>query len=196
MNTPARTEPEDGYKSRPAPGEEAAWNKIDVADAEQLQLYLSMFPNGFYKGFANLNLIKLGKGPKADPLSFDAYGNIPLGDEQARLDNFGAGLQSLPGAQGFIMSYGGRTSRPDAAQARADRAKDYLVNARGIDAGRLVTVDAGYKEEPTTELWIVPAGAAPPTASPTVDASEVKPAPAPRRAPTRRRRSSSGAPPA
>jgi hypothetical protein len=120
---------------------------------------------------------------------FDEYGNIKRNDEKARLDNFANELQANPGSQGYIIGYGGRYSRPGEGQARADRAKDYLVNSRGIDAGRLVTVDGGYKEEPTTELWIVPSGATPPTASPTVDASEVKPARAPRRrAPARRRR--------
>jgi PKD domain len=117
---------------------------------------------------------------------FDEYGNIKRNDEKARLDNFANELQANPGAQGYIIGYGGRHSRPGEGQARADRAKDYLVNSRGIDAGRLVTVDGGYKEEPTTELWIVPSGATPPTATPTVDASQVQPARV-RRAPRRRR---------
>ncbi len=125
-----------------------------------------------------------GNVPEA-AVKFDEYGNIKRNDEKARLDNFANELQARPGAQGYIIGYGGRRSRAGEAQARADRAKDYLVNSRQIDAGRLVTVDGGYKEEPTTELWIVPAGATPPTASPTVDASEVRPA-APRRT-TRRR---------
>jgi len=42
-------------------------------------------------------------------------------------------------------------------------------------------VDGGYREELTVELWVVPSGANPPSASPTVDPSEVKPARAPRR---------------
>jgi len=122
------------------------------------------------------------------PTKFDEYGNIKRNDEKARLDNFANELQAQPGAQGYIIGYGGRRGRAGEAQTRADRAKDYLVSSRGIDAGRLVTVDGGYKEEAWTELWIVPAGATPPTASPTVDASEVKPTRAPRRAPRRGRR--------
>ncbi|MBV8857759.1 MAG: hypothetical protein JOZ02_12560, partial [Acidobacteria bacterium] len=51
----------------------------------------------------------------------------------------------------------------------------------GITADRIVTVDGGYREELTVELWVVPSGATPPAASPTVDPSEVKPARAPRR---------------
>ncbi|HYX40922.1 MAG TPA: hypothetical protein VE821_04455, partial [Pyrinomonadaceae bacterium] len=119
--------------------------------------------------------------PEATPVpptarKFDEYGNIKRNDEKARLDNFANELQANPGAQGYIIGYGGRTSRPGEGQARADRAKDYLVNSRGIEAGRLVTVDGGYNEEPTTELWIVPSGATPPTASPTLTPDQVKPA--------------------
>jgi hypothetical protein len=129
-----------------------------------------------------------GINQPATPTKFDEYGNIKRNDEKARLDNFANELQAQPGAQGYILGYGGRRSRAGEAQTRADRAKDYLVNSRGIDAGRLVTVDGGFKEEPSTELWIVPAGATPPTASPTVDASEVKPGRAPRRPARRGRR--------
>lgn len=108
------------------------------------------------------------------PTKFDEYGNIRFNDEKARLDNYAIQLQNSPGSQGYIIAYGGRRGVAGEAQARADRAKNYLVNTRGIEAGRLVTVDGGYKEELTVELWIVPTGANPPTASPTVDASEVQ----------------------
>ncbi len=123
-----------------------------------------------------------------NPTKFDEFGNINRNDEKARLDNFANELQGQPGAQGYIIGYGGRRGRAGEAQTRADRAKDYLVNSRGIDAGRLVTVDGGFKEEAATELWTVPAGATPPTASPSVDASEVKTTAAPRRTTRRGRR--------
>jgi len=112
--------------------------------------------------------------PTPTPFQFDTYGNIPRNDVKARLDNFANALQENPGAQGYIIAYGGRRGPAGEAQRRADFARDYLVNTRGIDAGRLVTIDGGFREEATTELWIVPAGATPPTASPTVDASEVQ----------------------
>ncbi|MBD0373348.1 MAG: hypothetical protein ICV60_21105 [Pyrinomonadaceae bacterium] len=104
---------------------------------------------------------------------FDQYGNIAFNDEKARLDNFAIQLQNEPGSQGYIIAYAGRRARANEAQARADRAKDYLVNTRGIDPGRLVTVDGGFREDLTVELWIVPSGAAPPTASPTLQQSDV-----------------------
>jgi hypothetical protein len=118
------------------------------------------------------------------PFQFDTYGNIPRNDVKARLDNFANALQENPGAQGYIVAYGGRRGVAGEAQRRADFARDYLVNTRGIDAGRLVTIDGGFREEATTELWIVPSGATPPTASPNVDPSEVQTT----RAPAGRRR--------
>lgn len=105
---------------------------------------------------------------------FDEYGAIPRNDVKARLDNFANELQANPGSQGYIIAYGGRVGPAGDAQRRADFARDYLVNNRQIEAGRLVTLDGGFKEEATTELWIVPTGATPPTASPSVDPSEVR----------------------
>jgi hypothetical protein len=60
-----------------------------------------------------------------------------------------------------------------------------LVNTRGIDAGRLVTVDGGCRADLTVELWIVPSGATAPAAS--MD-NAVSPCPACKRAAPRRRR--------
>ncbi|HKP46836.1 MAG TPA: hypothetical protein VJT50_09565 [Pyrinomonadaceae bacterium] len=100
--------------------------------------------------------------PPAAPRKFDEYGNIRFNDEKARLDNFAIQLQNEPGSQGYIIAYG---SCAGEAQARADRAKDYLVNTRGIDAGRIVTMDGGCRSDLAVELWIVPSGATPPAAS-------------------------------
>ena len=115
---------------------------------------------------------------------YDEYGNIRFNDEKARLDNYAIELQNNPGAQGYIIAYGGRVGRAGEAQRRADRARDYLVNTRGIDASRITTVDGGYREELTVQLWIVPQGATPPANEPSVDPSEVRTT----RAPARRRR--------
>ncbi|HEX3560994.1 MAG TPA: hypothetical protein VHU19_17465, partial [Pyrinomonadaceae bacterium] len=111
----------------------------------------------------------------------DEYGNIRFNDEKARLDNFAIELQNDPTSQGYLICYGGRRGRAGEGQARCDRAKNYLVTTRGIDASRVVTVDGGYREDLTVELWVVPSGATPPAASPTVDPSEVKATAAPRR---------------
>ena len=104
----------------------------------------------------------------------DEYGNVRFNDEKARLDNFAIELQNDPTSQGYLICYGGRRSRAGEAQRRCDRAKDYLVNTRGIDSSRVVTVDGGLKEELTVQLWVVPAGADKPVPSPSFKPSDVK----------------------
>src|SRR4030095_1214876 len=88
------------------------------------------------------------KAPNPPAVKFDEYGNIKFNDEKARLDNYAIQLQNQPGSQGYIIAYG---SCAGEAQARADRAKDYLVNTRGIDAGRLVTIDGGCRSDLTVQ---------------------------------------------
>jgi len=107
---------------------------------------------------------------------FDEYGKIPLKDENARLDAFVQEMKNDAMAKGYIISYGGRKSRAKDALTMANKAKGYAVKKGKLKTLRIVTINGGYKEEPTTELWIVPSGAAAPVVSPTVDASEVIPA--------------------
>jgi hypothetical protein len=115
-------------------------------------------------------------------VKFDEYGNIRFNDEKARLDNFAIQLQNQPTAQGYYIVYG---SCEGEGAARAQRAKDYLVNNRGIDASRIVVVDGGCRADLGVELWIVPQGADAPTAS---TENIVSPCPECKKAPRRRGR--------
>jgi len=110
----------------------------------------------------------------SEAIKFDEYGSGLSADEQDRLDEFTRELKTQPGAQVYILSYGGQHSCTTAARKNADRVKTYLVKQQ-INASRIVTVEAGYKEIPTFEFWIVPPGAAPPNVSPSVDPGEVVP---------------------
>jgi hypothetical protein len=116
------------------------------------------------------------------PVKFDEYGNIKFNDEKARLDNYAIQLQNDPGSAGVIIAYG---SCAGEAQTRADRAKDYLVNTRGIEAGRITTIDGGCRPDLNVQLWIVPQGATPPAADP---AGVISPCPECKRPPRRRGR--------
>lgn len=91
---------------------------------------------------------------------FDEYGNIRFNDEKARLDNFAVQLQNEPSATGYIIGYGSCDAE---GMTRANRAKDYLVNTRGIDASRIQIVDGGCLPELQVQLWIQPQGAPTPT---------------------------------
>ena len=91
----------------------------------------------------------------------DEYGDIKFNDEKARLDAFASRLQTDAGSTGYIIGYGAGEGQ---GLARANRAKDYLVNTRGIDAGRINVVDGGCRAELWVELYVCPPGANPPQA--------------------------------
>src|SRR5215510_2197636 len=120
------------------------------------------------------------KAPPAACRKFDEYGNIRFNDEKARLDNYAIQLQNEPTATGVIIVYG--TCEGEGV-ARGNRAKDYLVNTRGIDAGRLTVVDGGCKAELKVELYVCAQGATQPTPDTT---GAVSPCPECKKKPGRR----------
>lgn len=104
---------------------------------------------------------------------FASYGARPRNMEIGRLSAFAVELHNQPGALGYLLVYPGRRGPSSEAKVAAARAKEYLVKAHGLDAGRIVTVNGGVKEALTIELWVVPTGAMLPVASPPVDRSPV-----------------------
>lgn len=98
---------------------------------------------------------------KPEARKFDEFGDIQVSDLKARLDNFAIRLQQEPTTKGFMIVYVSRRDLPGLSMRLAGRAKDYLVNSRGIQADRLVMVDGGVTDCLTQEFWIVPPGATP-----------------------------------
>jgi hypothetical protein len=119
--------------------------------------------------------------PKFEAVKIAEYGTLPLKEEQAKLDEFFVEFYHSSETRVYIYAYGGRASRPGDARKTAERAKAYLVRKREIDPAVVTIVDAGYREEATTELWIVPTIAEAPAPTPTVDRPAPKKAPATRR---------------
>jgi hypothetical protein len=107
---------------------------------------------------------------------FDVCCSCSFDDQKARLDNLAVTLQNDPTATTYVIAYGGRTSRLGTADLLGTRARDYLVANRGIDASRITVLNGGFREEDCVELWMVPSGATPPQATPTVQAGDVRPA--------------------
>jgi hypothetical protein len=97
-----------------------------------------------------------------NPTKFDEIGEVARDDEKARLDVFAIELQNSPGAQGYIIGYGGSGRRAVSGQKRAQNARDYVVTTRGIDASRIVVLDGGQRTTGSLQLWLVPPGATPP----------------------------------
>jgi len=107
---------------------------------------------------------------------FDVCCNCSFNNQKARLDNLVVELQNDPSAKAYILTYGGRSSRSGLADRLGARARDYLVGNRGIEPSRIVIVNGGFREEDCVELWIVPNGATPPQARPTIQPRDVRPA--------------------
>jgi hypothetical protein len=108
------------------------------------------------------------------PSRFDEYGNILLADEKARLNNLALELEHHPNLVGWLVVYAGRRACIGEARARAIRAKNHLVNRRGIEAQRIIWIDGGYREELTVEVWAYPRSLGAPEILATVDKSEVQ----------------------
>jgi hypothetical protein len=106
---------------------------------------------------------------------FDQYGHILFKEEKAILDSLVTELRARnPTTQAYIIAYAGRRASRNEAQARAIRAKDYLVKTRSISGARIVAIDGGYRCEAIVELWIRPPGVAAPPVTPTIYPSQVQ----------------------
>jgi hypothetical protein len=118
--------------------------------------------------------------PKADltnceyvPDPFDSLGGMGFEQEKLFLDNFFLALIKRK-AIAYIIAYGGKRVRPNEAKKRADRAKRYLVTVRHFPDDRIKVSDGGYHENSELDLYVVFAGACPPTPFPTVDPRDVE----------------------
>jgi len=121
------------------------------------------------------NIISIPLPPIKSRL-YDQFEPPAFDDVKARLDNLAIELQNAPSTQGYVIVYSGRRSRAGQADKLAARAKSYLTKDRGIDSSRLVIINGGYRESDYFELWLVPQGAEPPQATPSVQSNEAQPA--------------------
>ena len=116
------------------------------------------------------------KPPVVECKPFDQFQSVAFDDDKARLDNLAIELQGAPGNQAYIIIYAGRTSRAGQADMLGRRTMDYLVNQRGVDAGRITIVNGGYRDTDFIEIWLCPPGAATPQPTPTVQPGDAQPA--------------------
>jgi hypothetical protein len=87
-------------------------------------------------------------------------------DQKARLDNLAIALQNDPSITAYVIAYSARDSQQAHASRVLTRSKEYLVENRGIDSSRIVTVNGGIRDQECLELWLMPRGAAPPVPKP------------------------------
>ena len=111
----------------------------------------------------------------ATHFKLDEFGDIRIGDTKARLDNLALELLNDPTLQVHLVVYGGRTGPRGEAARRALQLKTYLVSTRSIDPARVITVEGGFRDELSGELWLSPLGAPAPPARPTIDDGYFRP---------------------
>ena len=112
----------------------------------------------------SVNLTLFAQNGNPQPRKFDEFtGDAQSEDIKARLDNFAIELQkNQPNAQGQIIMYRSRREPPGISYRYVQRARNYLVETRGLPSNRIVAIDGGASDCFLYELWVVPAGASPP----------------------------------
>lgn len=135
---------------------------IKVKASERLTLTGTLTVFGYNKKCANTASCSTPPNCRLlPPKKFDSYGQLTTQERNLRLDQFLTALNNSPGALGYILGYRGPSSQAGAAEKAIAEARDYLISV-GIEDRRIVTVDGGLDEEFKVELWVVPAGSAPP----------------------------------
>lgn len=97
---------------------------------------------------------------------FDEFPEITSNDERARLDNFVIELKTDPTATAYAIVYPSRRDQTGNVERHTRRIVNYLVNSRGFDARRIVTLVGPPRSNVLVELWNMPQGAKPPTPVP------------------------------
>lgn len=103
--------------------------------------------------------------PEPAATKFDEFGRLGWCDLSARLDNFAIMLQAQRDVRGYAIVYGPEGGTPEDSKAPLLALRDYLVNSRGVDRGRLRIAYGGRYQSMTEtrmELWLIPEGAEPP----------------------------------
>jgi hypothetical protein len=104
----------------------------------------------------------------------DSFEFTTLEREQPILDSFARGLLLEGGRKGYILVYAGRISCEGEAKRVIELIEEHMADRHGLERGRIVGMNGGYRERTTYEMWSVPKGEAGPIPTPTVDPSEVK----------------------
>lgn len=119
----------------------------------------------------------------------DEFGWVPCEDLRSRLDNFLATLDKKPESMGLVYVYEGKygvtlyDKKGGRAEVRlpvvgeaAHRTNIFRVHFgfRKFDPTRYLFIDGGFRENFTVQMWIVPNGAAPPPAKPTLESMKYR----------------------
>lgn len=107
---------------------------------------------------------------KLDEYSYGTGRGMRVGndcDVDAHLDNFAYYLKQEPGSRGYMIYYRGKRKVSKYFAYDPEWQFSQLNKEWGMEKGRIVLMDGGYRNEAMMELWIVPEGADAPKPAPT-----------------------------
>jgi len=94
----------------------------------------------------------------------DDFGPVPECDRIARFDTFLLELHQNPSLSGYVIFYNGRNVLPAYYESSVyEQLFSNHVSFRGFDRKRITVVRGGFRDSVSTQLWVVPPGADPPT---------------------------------
>jgi hypothetical protein len=94
--------------------------------------------------------------------------------DMGALDLLSNTLHDETDTTGLILVYGAKRGLRGDVERRIGCMKNYMTQRRGIPSDRIRVLRGGYRQEATIELWVVPTGAAAPTATPTLRPRDIR----------------------
>lgn len=76
-------------------------------------------------------------------------------------------------SKGYIIVYCGKVCQYGEVEAHL-RGIKLSLNFKGVDERQFIVISGGFQKQTTTEFWLVPANACPPTPNSTIDFKDVK----------------------
>lgn len=70
------------------------------------------------------------------------------------LEAFGQELQKRPRSNGYLIAYKTARDRPNISRSMLRHERSFLIKEFGIKPARIKTIDGGYRDVRTMELWI------------------------------------------
>jgi hypothetical protein len=150
-------------------GQGTATIEIDTDGAgRDRSIYATLLIGGYSGECASSENVVVSIAPPAKIV--DEFGTLPDEELVKRIESFVGSIP--PGDSLHIIAYAGRNNVRGYASATLRQMRTAVLKT-GIPGERLATVDGGYREQPAFEFWLVPAGAEPPTPSPSVRAKDI-----------------------
>lgn len=101
----------------------------------------------------------------------DEFGELPATKEKERIGEFFGGLSPSHDIA-YVIAYAGRNNMRGFARESLTRIRAAVI-AAGMPSDKVATIDGGFRETATFELWAVPVGALAPKATPTLNSKDI-----------------------